>query len=289
VSLVRIVHLADLHLGSASAPSVLDGLEAFVPQLEADLIVVGGDLSERARHGELLAARGTIRRIAAGRPALVIPGNHDVQWWWRPFLPIGRRAIVKNYTRYFGVDLVPTIELPGVIVASALTSYGLTWGSLTMNPVDLAVKGHLPAAEVRRVTSIFTAAPTGTARVLVLHHNVLPGPITGRLGLARWRQAQRQVAGCGAELLLCGHDHEERAELLDGRIVVATTGTVSTRVRGQRPQAFNVLEIAADRIGVTFHRWDAGAGRFRASDVHTFMRRGTAGPIGQTLEAARDR
>jgi len=288
VNVVRIVHLADLHLGSASAPSVLDGLEAFVPELGADLIVVGGDLSERARHGELLAARSTIRRIAAGRPVLVIPGNHDVQWWKRPFVPVGRRAMYRNYARYFGADLVPTVDLPGAVVASALTSYGLSWGSLTLNPMDLAVKGHLPAAEVRRVTSLFMLAPPGTARVLVLHHNVLPGPITGRMGLARWRQGQRRLAGCGADLLLCAHDHEERAELLDGRIVVSTTGTMSTRVRGSRPQAFNVVEIGADRIGVTFHRWDGAGGRFRASDVHTFMRRGAPGPVGQTLEATRE-
>lgn len=283
MNVVRIVHLADLHLGSVSAPSVLDGLEALVPELDADLIVAGGDLTQRARHGELLAARSLLRRIAAGRPLLTIPGNHDVQWWWRPLLPLARGAIFRKYSRYFGDNLAPTIELPGVIVTSVLTSYGLSWGSLTVNPVDLAVKGHLPAAEARRVSGTFTVAAPGAARVLVVHHNVLRGPTTGRMGLARWRQAHRRLADCGAEVVLCGHDHEERAELLDDRIVVSTTGTLSTRTRAGRPQAFNVVEIAADRVVVTFHRWDAGAGRFRASDAHTFMRRGarTAGhPLG---------
>jgi len=285
---VRIVHLADLHLGSVSAPAVLDALETSVPELEADLVIVGGDLTQRARHGELLAARILIRRLAAGRPLLVIPGNHEVQWWRRPLLPFSRGAMCKNYTRYFGDDLAPTVEVPGAIVASALTSYGLAWGSLTLNPVDLAVKGHLPAAEVRRVTGTFAVAPPGAARVLVIHHNVLPGPITGRMGLARWRQAQRRLAACGADVILCGHDHQERAELLDGRIVVSTTGTVSTRVHGQRPQAFNVVEIAADRVNVTFHRWDGAGGLFRASDAHTFMRRGAPGSVGRALESARE-
>lgn len=269
---VRIVHLADLHLGGRCTPVYLNGLEEAVPPLAPDLVVVGGDLTERARHGEFLAALALIRRMAAGRPTHVIPGNHDVQWWWRPLLPFAKAAMYGKYRRYFGPDLVHTVELPGVIVASVLTSHGLAWGSLTGYPRDLAVKGHLPYADVRRVTGTFSVAPPEAARVLVLHHNVLRGHRSGRMGLARWRQAQRRLAECGVDVILCGHDHEERAELLDGRVVVSTTGTISEHLRGDRPPAFNVVEVAPDRIRVIFHRWDESQGGFRASDVHAFAR-----------------
>lgn len=274
---VRIVQLADLHLGGRCAPVYLEGLEAAVPTLEADLLVVAGDLTQRARHGEFLAALALIRRMAAGRPMLVVPGNHDVQWWRRPLVPFGRAAVYRKYRGYFGPDLVPTVELPGAIVTGALTSYGLSWGSLTANPGDLAVKGHLPTAEVRRITGTFTVAPPEAARVLVLHHNVLRGPRSGRMGLARWRQAQRRLVASGADVILCGHDHEERAELLDGRVVVSTTGTISNHLRGDRAPVFNVVEVATDRIRVIFHRWDPQEGRFRASDVHAFARHRATG------------
>src|SRR2546426_11329717 len=58
-------------------------------------------------------------------------------------------------------------------------------------------------SEIERVRQLFAAAPPDQARVLVVHHNVLRGDISRRMGLARWRQAQRRIAASGAELVLC--------------------------------------------------------------------------------------
>src|SRR5207247_2403285 len=90
-----------------------------------------------------------------------------------------------------GSDLAPTLTLQGAVIAGALTSHGVAWGSLTFRVRDLAVKGHLPKGELQRVKQLFAAAPPDQARVLVIHHNVLRGEISGRMGLARWRQCNR--------------------------------------------------------------------------------------------------
>src|SRR5207237_7854098 len=37
-----------------------------------------------------------------------------------------------KYTRYFGDDLTPTLTIPGAVIAGALTSHGVAWGSLTL-------------------------------------------------------------------------------------------------------------------------------------------------------------
>src|SRR2546427_8358274 len=63
------------------------------------------------------------------------------------------------------------------------------------------------------------------------------------MGLARWRQAQRRIVASGAEVVLCGHDHQEGAELLGGRVVVSTAGTLCKRTRGGRPSTFNFVTI----------------------------------------------
>ena len=110
------------------------------------------------------------------------------------------------------------------------------------------------------------------AKVLVVHHNVLRGQISRRMGLSRWRTAQRRIAHSGAEVVLCGHDHEEGAELLDGKVVIATAGTLSTRTRGGRPSCFNLVTIDATSVQVTFFRWESDKGRFRASDTVAFAR-----------------
>src|SRR5256885_9312713 len=115
-----------------------------------------------------------------------------------------------------------------------------SWGSLTARLRDVAVKGHLPKREMQRVEAIFAQAEPGLPRVLVIHHNLLRGQISGRMGLARWRQAQRRIVAAGTEVVLCGHDHEEGAELLDGRVTVSTAGTPSTRARRGGPAAFKL-------------------------------------------------
>src|SRR6185436_2261958 len=133
----------------------------------------------------------------------------------------------------------------GALLAGALTSHGVAWGSLTWRLRDLAVKGHLPRSQIERVKALFAAAPAELARVLVLHHNVLRGDISRRMGLARWRQAQQRILESGADVVLCAHDHQEDADTIEGRVVVSTAGTLSTRSRGGRPGSFNFVTIDA--------------------------------------------
>jgi 3',5'-cyclic AMP phosphodiesterase CpdA len=275
---VQILHVADLHFGALADIRQVEALEKMIPELRPDVVVVAGDVSQRARHGEFQRGRAFAQLAAETAPVFVIPGNHDVQWWWRPLIPFGKDVLYRKYGRYFGWDLTPTLTLPGAIMASALTAHGVAWGSLTLRLRDLAVKGHLPKREALRVRRVFAEADPGLARVLVVHHNVLRGQISQRMGLARWRQAQRRIVESGADVLLCGHDHEEGAEVLANRIVVSTTGTLSTRSRGGRPSCFNFVTIEPAAVQVTFFRWEAERGRFRASDTFAFARARTAEP-----------
>ncbi|HEV2672111.1 MAG TPA: hypothetical protein VGU74_13535, partial [Gemmatimonadales bacterium] len=159
------------------------------------------------------------------------------------------------------------------VIASALTAHGVAWGSLTPQLRDVAVKGHLPKREVARVRSVFDQAEPGLARVLVIHHNLLRGQLSNRMGLARWKTAQRRIADAGTEIVLCSHDHQEGAEQLEGKVVVATAGTLSTRSRGGRPVSFNVVTIDPTAVQVTFFRWDSNKRRFQPSDTAAFARR----------------
>ena len=278
---VQILHLADLHFGGLADVRQIGALEEMLPDLRPDVVVLAGDLSQRARHGEFQRARAFAALAARTAPVFVLPGNHDVQWWWRPFIPFGKDVLYGKYRRYFGNDLAPTLTVPGAILVGALTSHGVAWGSLTTTLRDIAVKGHLPKREMLRVRRVFAEAEPGLARVLVVHHNILRGQISRRMGLARWRQAQRRILESGADVVLCGHDHQEGADQL-GKVVVSTTGTLSTRSRGGRPSCFNFVTIEPAAVQVTFFRWEAERGRFRASDTFAFARAGAT----PTLAAA---
>jgi 3',5'-cyclic AMP phosphodiesterase CpdA len=269
---VQILHVGDLHFGGVADIPQIEALERILPDLRPDAVVIAGDVSQRSRHGELQRARAFVNLARETAPVLVIPGNHDVQWWWRPFLPFSKHAVYAKYRHYFGDDLTPTLTLPGsAVIASALTSHGVSWGSLTPRLRDIAVKGHLPKSEMQRVRQAFAAADPGMARVLVVHHNVLRGDLSKRMGLARWKGAHQRIVESGADVVLCAHDHQEGADLLAGKIVVSTAGTLSTRSRGGRPCSFSMVTIEDSAVQVTFFRWD-GKGRFQPSDTAAFAR-----------------
>jgi 3',5'-cyclic AMP phosphodiesterase CpdA len=270
---VTIAHLSDLHFGGYADLAQIEALEKFLPTLGANATVISGDLSQRARHGEFQAAHAFIERLRAAMPLLVVPGNHDIEWWRSPLGLAGERRKYAKYSRYFG-DLRPVLEIPGALIAGALSSYGVALGSLTWNLRDVAVKGHLPTAETDRVKTIFAQAPAGVARILTFHHNVLPGGLSQRMGLARWRSAYRRLLAAGADVILCGHDHQEGAGQIEGGVAVSTSGTHSSRVRGGRPSVFNLVRIDEQAVRIQHFRWESKDRRFLPSDAFSFARAG---------------
>jgi 3',5'-cyclic AMP phosphodiesterase CpdA len=271
---VTIVHLSDPHFGAYADLKQIEALDSFMPTLKPTAVAVSGDLSQRARHGEFQAAHLFLKRTRQTAPTLVVPGNHDIQWWNSPLGLLGERRKYAKYTQYFGSDLRPVLEVPGAVIAGALSGYGVAFGSLTWNIRDLAVKGHLPGSETNRVRKIFAAAAPGIARVLVFHHNVLAGSLSRRMGLARWRSAHRRLLATGADVILCGHDHQEGAGQIQGSLAVSTAGTHSSRVRGGRPSVFNLVRIDGEAVHIQHFRWVSKDSQFIPSDTFSFARRG---------------
>lgn len=272
--MIRLVQLSDLHFGRDVDLDQIDALAALVPELAPSAIVLAGDLTQRARHGEFQAALGFVKQLRKTAPTLVIPGNHDVQWWASPFDLFGIRRKYTKYRIYFGDELSPGLSLPGLAVESLLTSHGVALGSMTWKFWrDPAVKGHLPRAELARVRARLAAAPPDALKVVVTHQNILRGEISRRMGLARWKAAQSGLGSIGADLLLCGHDHQEGAGLLGEHMVVVTSSTHTGRTRGRRPSAFNLIDVSPDTIQVRHGCWDRSSRRFDLCDPVAFPRR----------------
>jgi 3',5'-cyclic AMP phosphodiesterase CpdA len=272
VSRLTLVHLGDLHFGAHVDLDQIAALERLVPELRPDAIAISGDLTQRARHGEFQRALALVETFRRTAPTLIVAGNHDTTWWRSPFDLLGTSWKHAKYRRYFGDDLGPVLERPGMIMVGALTAHGLAAGSVTWNLRDLTVKGHLPRRETDRSRGLFAQAPAAAARVLVIHHNVLRGEISRRMGLAHWRDAHRRLAESGADLVLCGHDHQESVGQIDGRVVVAAAGTHTSMSRGHRPSVFNLVTLEADAVTVRYFRWQADERRFVPADEFRFAR-----------------
>ncbi len=267
-----IIHVSDIHFGWPCDLEQVAALVRVAPELEPDAIAVSGDLTQRARHGEFQRALVFLDQMKAIAPTLVVPGNHDVQWWQSPFGIRGQRVKFTKYREYVDEDLTPVIHVPGAVLAGALTAYGFSFGALTLNPNDVTVKGHLPKIETDRLQKIFSEAPPEDARIVVLHHNVLRGQLSQRMGLAHWRSAQTRLIHTGADVVLCGHDHQEGIGQIDGVLPVSTVGTHSSRSRGKRPSVFNMIRIDDEAVHIQHMRWERDRSTFRASDQHSFVR-----------------
>lgn len=272
VGTVRLVHLSDIHFGIHCDLAQVRALERFVAEQAPTATVLAGDLTQRGRHGEFQRALVFVETLQRTAPVLVIPGNHDVEWWKSLFHLFGTRVLYRKYRRYFGEDLAPSLEVPGAILAGALSAYGIAPGSMTWNLNDMAVKGHLPASETERLAARFAAADPARVRVAVLHHNVLRGKISRRMGLAHWQSAQRRLGATGADLVLCGHDHQESVGQLESGAVVVSASTHSNRTRGRHPSVFNLIEVDATQVVVRQQRWDVASGAFHPAEEHRHSR-----------------
>jgi len=272
-----LVHLSDLHFGGLADIRAVEAVEELLPALKPTAIVISGDFAQRARAGEFQRARAFLRAAQRIAPVQTVAGNHDVQWWREPFgVPLLGRARFAKYRRYVADDLAPAVTVDGAVICGAASAHGLSLGSMTWNPRDLTVKGHLPAAELSRAAAAFAARNgSGALRVLVVHHNVLKGRISRRWGLAHPMAAWRGIVASGADVVCCGHDHEEgigTIELDGRRVIVSTAGTLSTRGRDHRAPSFNVVRATPTGVSVEIHGLDRATGTYRVAEGRDFAR-----------------
>src|SRR5262245_50561815 len=96
-----IVHLSDLHFG-ATRDEAIAPLAMVVATLQPDLVAVSGDLTQRARPWQFIAAREFLERLPCAK--VIVPGNHDVPLYnlYERF-----RHSLANYGRYISTDLEP--------------------------------------------------------------------------------------------------------------------------------------------------------------------------------------
>lgn len=284
--MIRILHISDLHFGWPAVLEQVDAVEALARTEAFDVVAVSGDLAQRARAGEFQRAAVFLRDLrrpadpAAPVPALiVVPGNHDVAWWFAPLGLGSPRRLYEKYRRYISDTLEPVLRVPGATFVGLNTALGVDWGTLTTNPRDISIVGALRAAQLQWAADTFRQAPAGDVRIVVMHHNPMLGELSKRHGLMRSGQALDAFEAMGVQVVLCGHDHQEAVHYVErtGRagqpgIVVSTAGTLSSRSRGERPSSFNIVTVGPDAIDLDTRVWSPAERRFVAGPRQCFAR-----------------
>jgi 3',5'-cyclic AMP phosphodiesterase CpdA len=282
----RILHTSDLHFGRPAVATQLEALKEKIGELAPDAVAVSGDLTQRCTVGEFKKARAYLDDVEKVAPVVVIPGNHDVRWLGAAARQLGvvgfagRKAHDFKYSRYMRFisrELDPHLVVPGAVIAGCNTAHGISRGSLTRRFQDLGVIGHVRRSDLEKVRQAFEGAPAEAARIVMIHHNPIQGESSGRHGLANTEKALRGFAELGAELILCGHDHQEAVHSVEQGehgLVISTAGTISNRLRAGRPSSFNLVTITDDTLLITTYAWSIGpsGGGFQPAREHSFRR-----------------
>jgi len=254
-----VVHLSDIHFG-AHRPDLAQSLLADIASVGPDLVVISGDLTQRARRGQFEQARAFIDRLPAA--ALTVVGNHDL-----PLVNLPRRFLseTRRYERYITQDLDPIAVLPGLVAVGLDTMPAWRWKA-----------GHVSPRQAAIVRGALGSAPPGAWRLLVTHHPVLPAELSGLVGrdLLIGACAEADVA-----ILLSGHMHLPSADVVDldapgvhRRALALVTGTaISSRTRGTA-NAYEVIQLdgamtAGGRITVRI-REPTATGWWNSRTVH---------------------
>ncbi|HKS07428.1 MAG TPA: metallophosphoesterase [Gemmatimonadaceae bacterium] len=272
---MRLLHISDTHFGRKNLPQQIEVIEAMIARERYDVVAVSGDLSQRARHWEFGRARAFLERIEKTSQVIAVPGNHDCTWWRAPFHIGPRKWMYTKWRRYMGREPEPVLRIPGAMFVGVATALGISLHTLTKRSRDLSVIGDMREAQIARVVRECAVTPREDARVVVMHHNPIPGEISRRYGFKRDLAARilSEFSRAGVQLVLCGHDHQEQIVSVPhdtGAVVVSVAGTITTMSRGKRPTSVNTFELGNGAIVGRVMTWngtefaESSMQRFRA-------------------------
>jgi 3',5'-cyclic AMP phosphodiesterase CpdA len=259
-----IVHLSDLHFGRVDQALIVP-LKLMVHHLAPDVVVVSGDLTQRARSEEFLAARAFLDSLPG--PRIVVPGNHDI-----PLYNVAGRFFspLVKYRRYITADLAPEYVDNEIAVLGINTARSLTFKDGRINRRQIEAL-RLRLAELGNRT-----------KVIVTHHPFdLPESFDKEDLVDRAPLAMAMFSECGVDLLLAGHLHASHAGNSSARyrlpgyaaLVVQAGTATSTRGRGEA-NSFNAIRIENGRIDVQRYSWSDTGNAFALAGTESFTRQG---------------
>jgi 3',5'-cyclic AMP phosphodiesterase CpdA len=241
-----IAHLSDLHFGTEIG-AVVEALVADLHAQPPSLIVVSGDLTQRARRRQFAAARDFLARLP--QPQIVVPGNHDV-----PLFDVIRRfaAPLARYRKFIQADLNPGFADDELFVVALNTARSFTWKN-----------GRLSLEQIKDLGRRLAQAGS-RHKIVVTHHPFLPPPDDDGIALVgRAARAIPLLDARNVDLLLAGHLHQGyagdiRAHYPAARraVIAVQAGTATSGRTRHEPNAYNRITLEGLAATIEIRAWD---------------------------------
>ena len=262
--MTRLLQISDMHFGTEQ-PHVMKALLALAHEKKPDVLIVSGDITQRATHEQFAGAKAFCDSLGIAQ-MLSLPGNHDI-----PLFNLFARIFrpYAAYQRAFGQTLEPELTTPSLCLATVNTT---RWWRHK--------NGEVSKSQIARVCRQLSRATPQQLRVVVVHQPVFVLRQQDEHDRLRgWQPAVSAWAEAGADIVMGGHIHlpyvAEVSSAVSGKgrrlwCVQAGTAT-SSRIRREAPNSVNLLEFgaAADGVRCSVERWDYRQTE-RASDLGQF-------------------
>jgi 3',5'-cyclic AMP phosphodiesterase CpdA len=250
-----VLQISDTHFGTERRP-VVEALVRLIHTQVPDLVVLSGDITQRARREQFKAAREFMDRLGVAH-TLTIPGNHDI-----PLFNAAARLFspYANYSREFGNELEPVFESDQLLVLAVNTTRPYRH-----------IDGEVSSQQIERVAQRLAQATATQLRIVVTHQPVAVARAQDESNrLHGHAEAVWRWGNAGADLILGGHIHlpyvlglHEQYVDLPRKFWAVQAGTaVSSRVRYEVGNSVNLIRydgVAEQRREIVIEQWDYDA------------------------------
>ncbi len=260
-----IAHLSDPHFGTEQL-DVQTALLDCLKQVSPDLVVLSGDITQRARRAQFVAAARFVGMLAPV-PWLAVPGNHDLPLF---NLPARFGWPYAGYRRVFGAEREPLTVVGGLTVmgCDATSPRRFKNGYLEVERLRQRLRG------AARPLALVVHQPLDCPKVVDEENLLAPGA-----ELAELLSTER------VDLVLSGHIHDPMCVDLRRRYgglawspVLSLAGTaLSTRIRANAPNSFNLIRLDGDTLTVERFDWQQTKRAFSPQVCHYFRRHADQG------------
>jgi len=221
-----IVQLSDLHVGSQFQPEVFETVVKEVNELNPDVIVITGDLTNEGlvkeyKQCKLLLTKFNTKKIIS------ISGNHDY-----------RNTGYLLFKKFFPFETVNELDDDVVLVTVGTARPDRNNGEV----------GYRQNLWLERTMKKYK----DKIKIVAMHHHLIPIPDTGsdEITVVDAGDVLRTILDTHVDVVLCGHKHRPWAWNF-GKLTVVNAGTAtSERLRGLFENTYNILTISNKKIQV---------------------------------------